>query len=524
MSNFFHQLIMDGAQKWPDNLALSHNNQQLSYLKLAQLSQGFSNFLLSLNSQRFARVAIYLPKCFETIISMGGISASGKVFVPINAVLKPQQVGHILQDCDVEILITSASRLKQLQQVCTKSPLLKHIIVIDPPTELTTTQQVHQWPQATCSSLAPITPEHTISDMAAILYTSGSTGSPKGVVLSHQNIVCGAHSVAKYLNNTQQDNILALLPLSFDYGLSQVTTALSMGAHCILMDYLLPNDVLKAITRYKITGLAGVPPLWSVLMKCDWSQTDVSSLRYFTNSGGAMPNALLSTLRETFTDAKPYLMYGLTEAFRSTYLEPEYVDSHSNSIGKAIPNAHIAVITEDGQLAKDDELGELVHSGPLVSLGYWNAEEKTAARFKAVNIHAGHLHLPQYAVFSGDWVTRDKDGFLYFVGRKDDMIKSSGYRISPSEIEEVIYQQPQIIEAAALGLPHPELGHGIAIVYKSESNTPLEAELTKYCRKELANFMQPHHFIKLENMPHNANGKIDRSLLSQQFKYTFNTD
>lgn len=524
MSNFFHQLVMDGAKQWPNNRALSYKNRHMSYAQLAENTQAIAQFIHNISPVQYARVAVYLPKSLETVISLFSISAAGKVLVPINPVLKPLQVSHILNDCDVEILITSCSRLKQLQRVCNSANNLKHIIITDGESDTSVTAIIHQWPMLADQPLAPIKLPHTTTDMAAILYTSGSTGAAKGVVLSHQNLICGAQSVALYIENTQHDNILALLPLSFDYGLSQITSAFAVGAHCVLMDYLLPNDVVTAVDKYKITGLAGVPPLWSVLMKCNWARGDVSSLRYFTNSGGAMPKALLSTLREAFPKATPYLMYGLTEAFRSTYLEPQYIDSHSDSIGKAIPNAFINVITETGKEAKDGELGELVHAGPLVSLGYWNAKEKTQARFKQINTRPDHFHLPQYAVFSGDWVTRDKDGFLYFVGRKDDMIKSSGYRVSPSEVEEVIYQQPRVIEAAALGLPHPELGQGIVIVYRSECKQNLEQQLATLCRSELANFMQPHRYLKLDDMPHNANGKIDRALLSQKLKHIFNTD
>jgi len=525
MSIYFHQLVTNGAHLWPNNPAISHQNKQLSYSELEQQINKFSHALAQLSTQQQARIGVFLPKCFESVISLFGASAASKVFVPINPVLKPLQVNHILRDCGVEILVTSSARLQQLQSICNDLKCLKQIIVIDKLIDIQLNAQLHLWSSLLTASPATHQSNAQVSsDMAAILYTSGSTGAAKGVVLSHQNLVYGAKSVAQYLENNEKDNILALLPLSFDYGLSQITTAFVVGAHCILMDYLLPNDVVKAVKRHQITGIAGVPPLWSALMKCDWSTADLTNLRYFTNSGGAMPKALLASLRAAFPNASPYLMYGLTEAFRSTYLSPQFIDSHAGSIGKAIPNAQISVITQAGNLAKDGEVGELVHSGPLVSLGYWNAPEKTAQRFKPLPQTDSALCLTQYAVFSGDWVTRDQDGFLYFVGRKDDMIKSSGYRISPSEIEEAIYQQPQIIEAAALGLPHDELGHGILIIYQSEQNQDLEKILINACRSNLANFMQPHRYLRLDNMPHNANGKIDRSSLASHYKNTFITD
>ena len=290
--------------------------------------------------------------------------------------------------------------------------------------------------------------------MAAILYTSGSTGNPKGVVLSHRNMVAGADSVSTYLENTPNDRILAVLPFSFDAGFSQMTTAFTVGASCFLMDYLLPRDVIRAVAKYRISGLGGVPPLWVQLAQLEWSQEAVNSLRYFTNTGGAMPTATLADLRASLPNSKPYLMYGLTEAFRSTYLPPAEVDNRPGSMGKAIPNAEIMVVREDGTPCEPNEPGELVHRGALVSLGYWNDPARTAERFKPAPSQPAGIPIPELAVWSGDTVRADEDGFLYFIGRKDDMIKTSGYRVSPSEVEEVIHKTEQAVDVAALGIPH----------------------------------------------------------------------
>ena len=358
--------------------------------------------------------------------------------------------------------------------------------------------------------------------MAAILYTSGSTGKPKGVVLSHQNIVLGGHSVAEYLENSADDVVLAALPLSFDYGFSQLTTSFSVGATCVLLDYLLPQDVLKTIDKHKVTGLAAVPPLWAQLCKLDWQAYDTSSIRYFTNSGGALTLANLAVLRERLPQASPYLMYGLTEAFRSTYLPPSEVDNRQGSMGKAIPNAEVLVINEHGQECQANEPGELVHLGPLVSLGYWNNQEKTDGRFKPAPFKTNGLILPEIAVWSGDKVRKDEQGYLYFIARQDEMIKTSGYRVSPMEIEETLYQHESIVEAAVVGAKHEDLGQAIIVVASAKSNTQVEEQdVTKFCRSQLPAYMVPLKVIILDELPHNANGKIDRSLLSRTYQNFF---
>jgi len=524
MSIFFHQLVTQTAKKTPDNIAIVFQQQQLTYQQLAQEILRVAGKYKALNVKRYDRIATFLPKCPEAVTSLFAASMINAVFVPINPVLKPQQVKHILTDCNVKVLITNSARAKQLLEVLPQCQDLIELIIIDPkPIPLHTVNlKVHQWNSPDPVAQLPNLANATDGDMAAILYTSGSTGAAKGVVLSHRNLICGAQSVASYLNNTAHDKILALLPLSFDYGLSQLTTAFSVGAQCVLMDYLLPGDVIKAISKHQITGLAAVPPLWAQLVKLDWPDHARQSLRYFTNTGGAMPESVLIKIRAIFNQATPYLMYGLTEAFRSSYLPPEFVDSHPTSMGKAVPNAELLVITSDGRIADDNEPGELVHRGPLVSLGYWNAPEKTAQRFKPFNQSLSELCLTDIAVYSGDWVRRDTQGFLYFIGRKDEMIKSSGYRISPAEIEEVIYQLADVVVAAVIGVPHPELGQAVVVIYQSKDpEKSLTSELTRHCRKELANYMQPLHYVSRDTMPHNANGKIDKTVLTAQLQNLF---
>jgi acyl-CoA ligase (AMP-forming) (exosortase A-associated) len=354
-------------------------------------------------------------------------------------------------------------------------------------------------------------------DMAAIFYTSGSTGSPKGVVISHRNLICGAESVASYLHNNPSDVILAALPLSFDAGFSQLTTGFISGAHVVLVNYLLPSDIVQACAKHRVTGLTCVPPLWIQIAELKWPEEATQTLRYFANTGGRMPRSTLTKLRSIFTKAAPYLMYGLTEAFRSTYLNPAEVDRRPNSIGKAIPNAEILVVRPDGSECEAYEEGELVHRGALVSLGYWNDPKSTAARFRPAPGRAAGIKIEELAVFSGDTVVRDDEGFLYFVGRKDEMIKTSGYRVSPVEIEEVIYDTGMVRDAAAFGVEDETLGHAVVIAVSPMPGASLdEAALLTELRKRLPLYMVPRQVVIRDELPRSPNGKFDRTLLRQE--------
>ena len=529
MPDLIHQFISHSARVAPDSPALLFKDQTFTYTQLQQQVEAVSNALLDLGVGAGERVAVYLPKQPETVFSLFGAAAAGACFVPINPLLKPRQLGHILPHCNVRVLVTSAPRLESLQSVLTACPDLHTVVLLEdqiPECANELPQKLISYGEFCRSSRGNRTPHRRIdTDMTAILYTSGSTGSPKGVVLSHRNMVAGAHSVASYLGHTPDDRLLAVLPLSFDAGLSQLTTAFSVGASVVLMDYLLPRDVIRAVARYGVTGLAAVPPLWNQLKDLEWPTAAVQSLRYITNTGGAMPVSTTRALQQTLPDTLIFLMYGLTESFRSTYLPPEQVNSRPESMGKAIPNADIFVIGEDGRECGPDEPGELVHRGALVSLGYWNDPEKTAARFKPCPLHPIEIPNTELAVWSGDQVVKDEEGYLYFVSRKDDMIKTSGYRVSPTEVEEIAYACGLVASAAALGLPHAALGQAILLLVTPAADnsvdTDLEDAVLAHCRRELPNFMVPTTVIGRDTLPHNQNGKIDRRALAEEYSDLF---
>jgi len=507
------------AGRDPQSAALTSGAERMDYGSLAGALLAFAAGLMRLGLQRSERIGIYLEKRFETVIASFGAPAAGGVFVPMNPLLKPDQVAFIIRDSAMRVLVTSPQRLALLAPVLAICPDLLHVVLTEPsarPSGLSSSVSVHSWGELL---EGPSRPSQRIidSDMVAILYTSGSTGRPKGVVLSHRNMVVGAKSVASYLDNRSDDILLAALPLSFDAGFSQLTTAFHAGACVALLNYLLPRDVVHAMARQKITGLTAVPPLYIQISQLDWPREVDRHLRYFANTGGRMPRETLDALRRRVPAAKPFLMYGLTEAFRSTYLPPEEVDRRPDSIGKAIPNAEILVLREDGTECAPDEPGELVHRGALVAQGYWNDAEKTAERYKLLPGRPGGLMLPEYAVFSGDTVRRDDDGFLYFIGRRDEMIKTSGYRVSPTEVEEILYATKLVGECVAFGVDHPSLGQAIQVIASApEGSAALDAEaLLAQCRVQMPAYMVPHGVEPMAGpLPRNPNGKIDRKGLA----------
>jgi acyl-CoA ligase (AMP-forming) (exosortase A-associated) len=443
------------------------------------------------------RVASWAAKGELTCLLPLAAARAGLVHVPINPLLKRAQVAHILADSGASLLLGTEARLATLEfadlpAACRALGEAEALAMIEECND-----------SLSESSADP-------DDLAAILYTSGSTGRPKGVMLSHANLWLGAVSVAHYLGLEADDVVLGVLPLSFDYGQNQLLSAWRAGACVVPLDYLTPRDVIKACQRRGVTTLAAVPPLWVQLLEQDWPADATAPMRRLTNSGGPLTVELVKKLRATFPQARLFPMYGLTEAFRSTYLEPDLVDAHPTSMGKAIPFAEILVVNDAGEEAAPGEEGELVHCGPLVAQGYWRDPGRTAERFRPAPSFSRFGGL---AVWSGDRVRRDEDGLLYFVGRRDAMIKSAGNRISPQEIEETALATGLVSEAAALGVPDERLGQAIQLVVRGSGD---EAALRAALKRELPGFMQPQAIRWVERMPLNPNGKIDRAALQAE--------
>jgi acyl-CoA ligase (AMP-forming) (exosortase A-associated) len=467
--------------------------------------------------RRGDRVLVFAEKRIETVVALLATSAAGAVFVPVNPAFRARQIAQVARDCRPVAVVTTGDRYDLVADGIEGVDSVENVVLVDDSSEIgppVGPWKLSAWADLPAAGPVPDGVAIVDDDVAAILYTSGSTGRPKGVVLTHRNLLAGAASVASYLQHTADDVVLAMLPLSFDAGLSQLTTTFAVGAHVVLENYLLPRTVVRLCARHRVTALTGVPPLWLQLAAQDWPEEATRHLRYFANTGGRMPVVTLTTLRRTFPHARPYLMYGLTEAFRSTYLDPAEVDRRPDSIGRAIPNNEVLVLRPDGSPCDPGEHGELVHRGSLVSLGYWNDPARTAERFRPLPPTPGRTR-PEIGVWSGDTVYRDEEGFLYFVGRTDEMIKTSGYRVSPTEVEEAVYATGLVTEAVALGVPDPALGHRIVLVVAGDPTTVTHDRLCAALADDVPRYMLPHRTIVRPELPRSPNGKFDRVELRQ---------
>ncbi|QKS00016.1 AMP-binding protein [Sphingomonas sp. CL5.1] len=469
-----------------DAPALIERAATLSYAQVEQAVARLAGWLAGFGFAPGDRVASWLPKTREACLMPLAAPRAGLVHVPVNPLLKRAQVAHIMADSGARLLLTHGPRAATLEPGDLPGDARIEVAA----------GEGDALPRAAGDPDA----------LAAILYTSGSTGRPKGVMLSHANLWLGANSVAHYLEIAAEDRVLAVLPLSFDYGQSQLLSTWAAGAAVAPLDYLTARDVVKAVERVGATTLAGVPPLWVQLVEAEWPPETAARLRRLTNSGGALTPRLVRALRQTFPAARLYPMYGLTEAFRSTFLDPALVDSHPESIGRAIPHAEVMVVRADGTRAAAGEPGELVHAGPLVAQGYWRDAERTAQRFRPAPAFSRYGGT---AVWSGDTVAADADGLLRFVGRDDEMIKSAGNRISPAELEEAAVSGGEAAEAVAVGVPDARLGQAIVLVLRGDAAR--EPGLRERLRRDLPNFMQPARIEWRDDLPRNPNGKLDRA-------------
>ncbi|HVF37496.1 MAG TPA: acyl-CoA ligase (AMP-forming), exosortase A system-associated [Sphingomicrobium sp.] len=477
----------------PDADALVIGDARLAYCKLEEAVGRAACALLNLGLQTGERVATWMGKTVLACVMPLAAARAGLVHVPINPVLKHAQAAHILGDSGTRLLIANQARLESLG--AGELANAKAIALED-------------WTDPD-QALPPST--RNPEELAALFYTSGSTGRPKGVMLSHANLWLGAIGVARFLGLQPDDRTLCALPLAFDYGQNQLLSTWAAGGCAIGFDYLLPRDAARAVGRHDVTVLAGVPPLWLQLVEQRWGEAG-ASLRTLTNSGGHLPEPLVRRLRQLFPQAKLHLMYGLTEAFRSSSLDPAQVDAHPDSVGTAIPFAELMVVRPDGSEAGPDEEGELVHAGPLVAQGYWNDPRRTAERFKPAPAFS---RVGGTAVWSGDKMAKGKDGLLRFRGRDDAMIKVSGNRVSPTEIEEAALASGAVGDAAAFGVPDERLGQAIVLVAVAKGEGA-EEKLRSHLRGELPPHMQPQRYVWKRSLPVGPNGKLDRVALKAE--------
>lgn len=511
----FH-LLENTAERNPTKLAVIDGQRRFTWGDLREQSARLAQALLDAGLKRGDRVGIWLEKSVEALVSMTAITHAGGVFVNINPQLKSAQVSHIMRNCHVRMLIAEAGFVRAetvpdyavafVRGECEAAPGAGQTRSLD--------SALASGPLA-----AAVTPAKE-EDLGTIIYTSGSTGMPKGIMLTHHNIVVGAQIVSTYLENTADDRVLSVLPLNFDVGMNQFTCMLRMGGTLVLQRSLLPGEILKSLREHQITGLAGVPGVWALLVQNRKSLTrePLTALRYISNTGGMIPGPHLDELKALLTHTKIFLMYGLTEAFRSTFLDPAQVSRGSACIGKAIPNTDIWVVRPDGTETNADEVGELIHRGPTVALGYWGDPEKTNSVYRPNPFAPPETMGRDLVVYSGDLVRRDRDGFLYYEGRRDEQIKTQGYRVSPLEVEELVHGTGLIHECAAFGKKDEMLGQRIVVICSLKPGVTASAdELRTAIAKVAPAHLVPQELHFLPEMPKNPNGKIDRSQLRNDY-------
>lgn len=500
------ELLSDNLASRADKIAVIDPGRSVTYAELAGEAGRVADWLRSRGVTSGDRVIVHLRKGIDEVAAMLGAWKIGAVVVNVNIRWTAAQLAYVAGDCRARAMILSGEALLGLMRQG-GSAQVADLLVQGRFRELP--KGAAAWsdlPGATDS--APSTPDP--SDLAMIIYTSGSTGQPKGVMLSHRNIRVGAISVSDYLNLTEDDRLLSVLPYSFDAGLNQLTTMLLMGGTVVHQALAMPAEIVRMAKKEAVTCIAGVPPLWNQIVRLLLdSPTELPSLRRITNTGGKIPPNILEALPQVFPGADIYLMYGLTEAFRSTYLPPERFATKMGSIGQAIPNAQVFVVRHGIGLAKPGEQGELVHAGPLVSLGYWEKPEATAAKIRPCP-ELAHLIGDTPVVWSGDLVRIDEDGDLWFVSRMDEMIKTLGFRLSPTEVEDLIAQSGMVADVVAYGVEDPALGEAVhaAVAFLAEVD---EDALASHCARVMPHYMRPQRIFAWPGvMPRTASGKLDR--------------
>jgi acyl-CoA ligase (AMP-forming) (exosortase A-associated) len=517
-----HDLLHNSVARDPHRPAVVDGDTRHSYEDLERASAALGRALVDSGVGKGDRIGVYMDKSWEAIVAMLAASRIGAAYVNVNPQFKAPQVEYLVEDCDVRVMIGDTPKLEELGPKTVQTAFYRGA-----KPEGHAARSYVDVAEALDGEGPGEDRKVSESDLGTILYTSGSTGMPKGVATSQRNVVVGAQIVSTYLQNTSEDRILSALPLNFDAGMSQFTTSLRAGATLYLLRSRLPGDLLKALRRHEITGLTGVPPLWALLIRGARSirENPLTHLRYLANTGGRIPQANLDELRALLEPAgtRIFLMYGLTEAFRSTYLAPEEIHRSSpeqgNCIGKAIPNTEIMVITKEGRAATPGEPGELVHRGPTVAMGYWGNEEATRRAYRPNPLAPPELLDVERVVYSGDTVKRDEEGYLYFLGREDAMIKNQGYRLSPEEVENLLLGSGLVHEACAFGIENPAVGQDVIAVIslRDGGEKGTVDRIREYVIENGPPYMVPKEILVRDELPKTGSGKIDRKGISSAY-------
>jgi acyl-CoA ligase (AMP-forming) (exosortase A-associated) len=502
-----HDLLTLDLAVRGDRVAVVQGGEAATFADLVRRSSALAAQLREHGVRSGDRVVVHLRKSIEEIVAMLAAWRLGAIMVNVNHKWTPAQLAHVVGDCGAGTLVCDRRRARDLSRGRWPDPLRHVVVKGEPPAD----DRMIGWAGIPGKGDAP-PPSSGPDDLAALLYTSGSTGRPKGVMLTHGNLLAGARSVSTYLENTADDRLLSLLPFSFDYGLSQLTTMLLVGGTIVLQGVAMPPEIVRSLVEHRITGFAAVPPTWVQLVRhLEQVPAELPDLRYVTNSGGKIPRPVLESMPRVLPGVVIVLMYGLTEAFRSTYLPPSLFGTKMGAMGRDVPLVETFVVA-DGRVCGPGEEGELLHRGPLVSRGYWGQPEETAARIRPCPELADRLG-DEKVCYSGDLVRIDEDGDYWFVSRRDALIKCSGFRISPDEVEDIVLAAPGVEEAVAFGVEDETLGQVVEVAVASASDGELDIEaLETHCRARMPTYMKPRRFHVWDGaLPRASSGKIDRS-------------
>jgi long-chain acyl-CoA synthetase len=504
-----HNLLTQSTERFSEKTALVFNDRRYTYSQLTkwvmQFARGFRKYGLKRND----RVIIYLDNCPEVIVAVYGILVADGVFVVVNNQVKYQKLTYIINDCEASYFLTathflsSPDMINQLQKDC---PSLRNIFFIDEP-------QIDGISISEFNTYGgdPVKSDNIDIDLAGIIYTSGSTGFPKGVTMTHLNMVSALRSITTYLRNTEHDIVLDVLPLSFDYGLYQVLMCYYFGGTLVLQkDMVYLYKIIETLQNEKITGFPIVPTILSLLLRMKNPESiDLGNLRYISNTGAALQLQDIRKFRAVFPHVQVFSMYGLTECKRVSYLEPEEIDRKPTSVGKAMPNLEVMIMDDNWNVLPSNTTGRLVVRGTSVMQGYWNDKKSTDKRIKQGR------HPFERLLDTGDLFKMDDEGYLYFVGRSDDLLKVKGERVAPREVETILNQYPGVAEAAVIGKPDDEWGSRVTafVVLDSDGHTFETNALLRYCKDNLEDFAVPKELIIVNELPRNQNGKIDKNSL-----------
>ncbi|MER8380376.1 AMP-binding protein [Mesorhizobium sp. M0142] len=509
-----HDYLIHSASRLGGKVALVCGNQRVTYGDLDMRSNAIAHHLSQAGIARGDRVVIFADNTVEAVVAFWAVLKANAVVCIVNPLTKSDKLGYLLNDCRPTALITDNHLHSIFREPARNCPSLRCMIVSGPIERDDLQEPPHavRWETAVAAARSTPPARRCIDiDLAAIIYTSGSTGEPKGVMLTHRNMVAACASISSYLALAEDEVILNVLPLAFDYGLYQMIMAFGAGARLVLeRSFAFPAQILGLIKQERVTGFPGVPTIFAALGELkSLRDQDFSSIRYVTNTAAALPLKHILLLQELFSRARIYSMYGLTECKRCTYLPPEDLERKPLSVGIAIPNTEMWIVDEHDRRVGHGVVGQLVIRGATVMKGYWGKPEATARKLKP-----GPLPGEQ-VLYTGDYCRMDAEGYLYFVGRGDEIIKSRGEKIAPKEVENVLMEIAGVREAAVIGVPDELLGQAVkAFVVMEQGSMIGEKQLQKECQRRLENFMVPKSIVIVPSLPMTDTGKLKKTALS----------